>query len=249
MDNPVQGNQPQSTQIQSNLTQTQAPAPKSISWLKIVITVVIIVIVVGLIAGALWYFVLGNAESDSDGTVNITPTKQSTSSAKPATGSAEKDETKDWITSRTEGKGFTIKYPKDWTLETYKEDAPYQDFYPKNRSGNYPNLKVWPYKFGTLKEAKEYAEDTYADDKKFGDENIVERTITIDSKPANMFTNTFNTKVNDKGEEEAGRIQGAKVIFQDGTKVADIWFSYEADSRDKDLDQLFLAIISTFRFE
>src|SRR3989344_1536985 len=114
------------SQPQSNQPQVQAPQTNSISWSKVILTILAIVIVVGLIAGGLWYFVLGKSESSETGSVKVTtPTKQSTPSSKKATESAQKDETEGWKVFNFEfkDKKFSFKYPEDWVVEKTNADV------------------------------------------------------------------------------------------------------------------------------
>jgi hypothetical protein len=97
-------------------------APKvvtTISWPKVILTVVIITLVAGLISGGLfWYFYVRQSEEPT----STTTTKQTTASAKPATPSAQKDETvlltvNHWGQTGTDGweyRTFKISFPSEY---------------------------------------------------------------------------------------------------------------------------------------
>jgi hypothetical protein len=107
-----QPNQPASSPVQPEQS-------KGISWKKISVSVGLIAVVAGIIAGGLyWYFVQNEEEATTTGTTKVT-----TPSSKPATPSAEKDETADWKTFTDSTGSFSIKYPKEYTEVPIKADT------------------------------------------------------------------------------------------------------------------------------
>ncbi|HSX57896.1 MAG TPA: hypothetical protein VLE47_01325 [Candidatus Saccharimonadales bacterium] len=65
-------------------------------------------------AAGIWWYAnrsSGSTETDSSTTVKVT-----TTSAKPATASATKDETADWKTLTNKTIGYSVKYPSDWLV-------------------------------------------------------------------------------------------------------------------------------------
>ena len=88
-------------------TAAVATTKNRINWKNILLGIIIGAILVGIIAITFWYFTRPKESETSP----VTTTKTSTSSAKPATTSAQKDETADWKVYKD--KSFTFKYPQD----------------------------------------------------------------------------------------------------------------------------------------
>src|SRR3990167_875717 len=89
------------------------PKPQGNSWKNIIIGVVIGAVLLG-VGGFLVY----NAYQPKKEEPTIPTTKKATSSAKPSTPSAQKDETADWKTYS--GSLYYFKYPANWKVESEK---------------------------------------------------------------------------------------------------------------------------------
>jgi len=111
-------------------TQT-APTPKEnpLNMKTVVLAVVVGLIVLGLIFAFLFRGQLGDflkGVPSSPGSSNVT--KKATTSAKPATKSADKDETADWKTYTNNTYKFSFRYPDNWeqkstTSDVWKKDV------------------------------------------------------------------------------------------------------------------------------
>ena len=102
--NPVTPQQP---------TAAVATPKNPINWKNILIGIIIGVILIGIVAITFWYFTRPKESETSP----VTTTKTSTSSAKTATRSAQKDEIAGWKTFNSEQGGvkFSLKYPNNFT--------------------------------------------------------------------------------------------------------------------------------------
>ncbi len=99
-------------------TQPQpASEKKSINWKNIIIGIVVGAILVGL--GVLIFLILQPKPTET----TQTPTKKATPSANISTPSAKKDETASWKVVENDVLGYSIKYPKGWSVLRCKNSA------------------------------------------------------------------------------------------------------------------------------
>jgi hypothetical protein len=93
---------------------TPGPAPYKPNWKLILIIIIVLSLLAAALVGA-FYYIYPQDKSDYS-----LPTKQATSSAKKATDSAGV-QTQNWKTFMNEKAGYSIKYPEDWLLDSYKD--------------------------------------------------------------------------------------------------------------------------------
>ncbi len=209
---------------------------KTISWPKVILTVVIITVVTGLISGGLfWYYYIRQPETQTSATI----TKQATSSAKPVTPSAQKDETASWLSFENKIYKFSFKYPKNWyvdmgaaghtVLTNYKEGEG-RGFDPKLDKGK---LKL---DFDKIAKGSTVTLETYVDDyvsKIMPPMTLKSKTTTIvDSKKAII------------AEYESGSLFGSVFIERDSTSV----YVISSNNDYPGTKDEFLKVLSTFKF-
>lgn len=120
---------------------------------KVFATIGLILIAAILVLAGIWIYVENQSGTKTTGSEDNN-VKVSTSSAKAATQSTEKDETADWKIYTSTRDGYSIKYPSDWILIPEKtNDGPYiRNFEPK--PGGYPdgyyNLRVLRFSADTV---------------------------------------------------------------------------------------------------
>jgi hypothetical protein len=105
---PEISNQPIQPQTPSVVSQ-----PSEFNWKSVLIAVFIGAVVIVAAVASLSYYINQSQSSLETGSVVI---KKSTSSAKPTTPSAQKDETANWKVF--EDGSFIVKYPPDWEIKT-----------------------------------------------------------------------------------------------------------------------------------
>jgi hypothetical protein len=227
---------------------------KTISWPKVILTVVIITVVVGLIGGGLyWYYYIRQPETST----SVTITKQSTSSAKPATPSAQKDETAGWKTYRNTNYGYEIKYPKEMKLKISEDDSALTSnlfgpngihaarFYLVNQPEGWAELTEGvAVHLGVIKNPSQLSPKQLADNAETG------------------YEETYPGIKVDIGEVTVGSIKGYKVVtdptqtqgndiflpLNDRTKAIDMFFIFRG-SKSVEYQNLFDLMVSTFRFD
>jgi len=236
----------------------QPTTSSGISWKKILLTVLVAMVVVGLIAGALWYFVLGKSDTDSTGSVTVTPpTRQSTPSAKKATPSAKKDETADWKTYTNAQNKYSLRYPPTWILDDRGPfdpgcagEPPYQDVVDLFIH-NDPNLKCVPisthgYQLFNIMLGKPYALRKYPVGSKRGCEGAEEvaagvtditTKIKIDTVEAIKITRNYNNCV--------GYVANTNILFNHNNRGFYIGIPVNNDGTS---DRIYDLIVSTFKF-
>jgi hypothetical protein len=90
-------------------TQPQATSsPPSFNWKRVLVIVVIAAVLIGL--GVVIFLLLQ-------------PKEETTSPTKKATPSAEKDETADWELVENDVLGYSMKYPKEWSVLRCKDSG------------------------------------------------------------------------------------------------------------------------------
>lgn len=139
-----------------------SPLTKGINWKTIIIGVVIGAILLG-IGGFLVY----NAYQPKKEEPTVTTTKKVTSSAKPATPSAQKDETADWKVYTHKADGIKFKYPQDWKEDNSGSDAIY--FKGSSETGIEPDGAKIEYsgKVSYTTSLKDYIDKNTIDSKNF----------------------------------------------------------------------------------
>ncbi len=87
---------------------------KGINWASVTVVASIIIFILIIAIFAYWFFVLRPQVESQPNDTSAPPKKETTSSEKPAFPSAEKEETKDWKTFKSDKIGYSIKLPNTW---------------------------------------------------------------------------------------------------------------------------------------
>lgn len=144
----------------------------------------ILISTITIVAGVWWYV---NRSAGSTATDNSTTVKVTTTSAKPATSSATKDETADWKTYTNSSVGYTIKLPVSWVNRNCDGNL---DFFAPNNE----QLGVCNSGFGGIinieKEINEYS--AVIDNFKAATnlKNSTVTSVTVGGKSATKITGT-----------------------------------------------------------
>jgi len=224
------------------------PKPQVINWKNIVIGVVIGTVLLG-VGGYLIY----NAYQPKSSEPTVTATKKATPSAKPATPSAQKDETADWDTFEDKILSYSVKYPMGWFVDPAKSWSGgvtntgdnVTDFtnFDKAKITNPGELESTQYKITVAKLAKneEQSLEDYVLSKRstccppqlYG--NL--EKITVDKRTAYKDTATIGTK------ESPGR-DCIKVYVELNKSIV-----FAISCGQKAFSETFDNILSTFRFD